>query len=169
MEADLTKEEAILRAMLLSEAEERAKWIGLEEAIQSSSSPPHWHRHLHSQHLSSCLLHLRGPMCGRHRRSSSTSARRTRSHWQEGLEASIGVIFLFFKLLNSPFVGPSIYANYVVILIHFSGFKPLGSLPLANGPQFFFFQRATAFRPKQTKKRLVLLVAVEDNLKSLFF
>ncbi|KAK1693229.1 hypothetical protein QYE76_009926 [Lolium multiflorum] len=36
MESKLTEEEAIQRAMAASEAEERAKWIGLEETIQRS-------------------------------------------------------------------------------------------------------------------------------------
>jgi hypothetical protein len=52
MESELTEEEVIQRAMAASEAEERAKWIGLEEAIQ------HRRRHLHLLQLSSCrLLH----------------------------------------------------------------------------------------------------------------
>jgi hypothetical protein len=35
-DAELTKEEALERVMATFEAEERAKWIGLEEAIQRS-------------------------------------------------------------------------------------------------------------------------------------
>jgi hypothetical protein len=36
MEVVLTEEEAIQRAMVVSEAEECVKWIGLKEAIQRS-------------------------------------------------------------------------------------------------------------------------------------
>jgi hypothetical protein len=36
MESELTEEEVIQHAMVASEAEERAKWIGLEEVIQRS-------------------------------------------------------------------------------------------------------------------------------------
>jgi non-canonical (house-cleaning) NTP pyrophosphatase len=41
-EPERTEEEALARAMAISEAEERARWIGLEAAIQASQQvlPP---------------------------------------------------------------------------------------------------------------------------------
>jgi non-canonical (house-cleaning) NTP pyrophosphatase len=60
-EPEQTEEEALARAMAISEAEERARWIGLEAAIQASQQAP----------LETSLLRIPWLVCGRHRRGGA--------------------------------------------------------------------------------------------------
>jgi hypothetical protein len=87
-------EVAICRSILISEVEDRAKSIGLEEAIQLSQKAAALAPPTSTRQLSSFPSLFLCSMCGRRRRSSLTSATRTRC--RRRLQAISPFVFLVF-------------------------------------------------------------------------